>query len=376
LADDTTVTVVTSGSFSSTLTNLQPSTLYHVRAYAINSAGVGYGNVVDFTTGNAAPTATNIVIAGGSTVGDLLTAHYVYSDVEDDMEEGTTFQWYISPEATGAGETAIEGATDSTYIIAPTDEFKYIRVGITAKAATGNMEGSEIKSDFIGPVPTYEKVTFSYNGQTVTYGVITSTATGKKWLDRNIGATRKAIAYDDYQAFGDLFQWGRGADGHQLVSRTAVSTFTPVNGGTDALSTGDVPGHNLFITNPPITYPADWRATPNDNLWQPPVYINNPCPTGWHIPSRAEWEAENITSLLVGFDKLKLTAAGWRRFDSEQQPLAAAPGYVGFYWSSSTYPPLVLGEYYRLYPTNSGSDNAILATDQRGDARSCRCTKN
>jgi uncharacterized protein (TIGR02145 family) len=39
-----------SGSYVSTLTNLVPGTTYHVRAYATNSVGTGYGNDLVFTT--------------------------------------------------------------------------------------------------------------------------------------------------------------------------------------------------------------------------------------------------------------------------------------------------------------------------------------
>mgnify|MGYP002624430736 CR=1 FL=1 len=38
------------GEYSSTLTNLQPSTTYHVRAYATNEGGTSYGSDVTFTT--------------------------------------------------------------------------------------------------------------------------------------------------------------------------------------------------------------------------------------------------------------------------------------------------------------------------------------
>jgi uncharacterized protein (TIGR02145 family) len=41
------------GSFTSTLTNLTPKTTYYVRAYAINSAGTGYGNEISFTTSDS-----------------------------------------------------------------------------------------------------------------------------------------------------------------------------------------------------------------------------------------------------------------------------------------------------------------------------------
>jgi PKD repeat protein len=40
----------TTGSFSSTMTGLTPSTTYHVRAYATNSTGTGYGSDVVFST--------------------------------------------------------------------------------------------------------------------------------------------------------------------------------------------------------------------------------------------------------------------------------------------------------------------------------------
>ena len=50
LSDSHTVDVSNSGDFSSVLTNLQPNTIYYVRAYATNSVGTGYGDGVSFTT--------------------------------------------------------------------------------------------------------------------------------------------------------------------------------------------------------------------------------------------------------------------------------------------------------------------------------------
>jgi hypothetical protein len=38
------------GSFTSTMTGLTPNTTYYVRAYATNSEGTAYGEVVSFTT--------------------------------------------------------------------------------------------------------------------------------------------------------------------------------------------------------------------------------------------------------------------------------------------------------------------------------------
>ncbi len=66
-----------SGTFSATMTDLTPNTLYYVRAFATNSAGTSYGDQVSFTTElNAAPTLTTTAasqIAGTTAVsgGDI-----------------------------------------------------------------------------------------------------------------------------------------------------------------------------------------------------------------------------------------------------------------------------------------------------------------
>ena len=44
------------GTFNKTIDNLEPNTLYYVRAYAKNSAGIGYGDWVTFTTDKTTPT--------------------------------------------------------------------------------------------------------------------------------------------------------------------------------------------------------------------------------------------------------------------------------------------------------------------------------
>ena len=57
--------------FTSNLTNLTPNTLYYVRAYATNSAGTGYGSVIQFTTNANLSAITTAVttFAGSGTAG-------------------------------------------------------------------------------------------------------------------------------------------------------------------------------------------------------------------------------------------------------------------------------------------------------------------
>lgn len=55
------------GIFNSIITNLDPVTQYHVRAYAINNAGTSYGNELTFTTLATAPVVTTFEVSNVTT---------------------------------------------------------------------------------------------------------------------------------------------------------------------------------------------------------------------------------------------------------------------------------------------------------------------
>jgi hypothetical protein len=368
IVDDKIELTDTEGDFSALLEGLSSGTTYHVRAYATNSIGTGYGEVVDFTTGNAAPTVTDVSFAGEMEVNKELTATYTYEDAEGDVQSGTTFQWYLANDDDGGGATAIAGATESTYIIQEAQQDKYISVGVTPMAGTGTTTGAEVKSIFKGAVGEATTVTFMYNGQEVTYGIIYREATGKKWLDRNLGAANPPSSVSDFANYGDLFQWGRLADGHQEINRSGPNDadMIVVNGTDLALSSTDVPGHSKFIvTNG--TAPNDWRSPQNNSLWQGVNGINNPCPTGWRLPTLAEFAAESITNLTDGFSKLKLTYTGNTAFASGA---VANSSILGTYWTST------------IAPTDATRSMRVIlnpgyleTTNTRAAGMACRCIK-
>jgi len=73
------------GTFTSALTNLTPNTTYYVRAYAINSVGTAYGEVVSFTT--------------GETQQDICTITTLpYSENFDSYTTSTTSETGVQPE--------------------------------------------------------------------------------------------------------------------------------------------------------------------------------------------------------------------------------------------------------------------------------------
>jgi hypothetical protein len=355
----------TTGVFTTDLTGLSSGTTYHVRAFATNSQGTAYGDVVDLTTGNSAPTATSVTITGITEVTKTLTAMYSYDDAENDVESGTTFQWYSSTSSSGADETAISGATSKTFLIQDAQSGQFLRVSVFPKAATGSINGTEVKSAYTTAIGA-ETVTFSYNGASVTYGTIRSAATGRKWLDRNIGATAAPESVSDYHAFGDLYQWGRLSDGHQLITRVGPNDadMSAVNGTTSTKSSTDVPGIGQFITGG-----TDWRSPQNDGLWQFSDQVNNPCPMGWRIPSRDEWNAEGISSLPDGFTKLKLTYTGRRSTKGALQLNTTN----GAYWTSTTTLDPTAGSVSYGIQMDATTYTADIATRNFGFG--CRCIK-
>jgi len=179
------------------------------------------------------------------------------------------------------------------------------------------------------PIPTsslYKPGTVFCDGYATKVVEVTNPITGKTWMDRNLGASRAATSSTDTLAYGDLYQWGRGADGHQC--RNSATTTT--------LSTTDLANHSDFILPP--NFPLDWRSQQKDRFWQGVNGINNPCPLGYRLPSKNEFENEVSTWLLKNSSgafnsDLKLTLSGYR----PDGPLGLIYGAGGssYYWTNT-----------------------------------------
>ena len=191
---------------------------------------------------------------------------------------------------------------------------------------------------------------------------VTNPITGETWMDRNLGALQVATSSADPDSYGDLYQWGRAADGHE--SRTSGVTTTNA---TTAVPNAGNAWDGLFILETSI--PLDW-LTPQDNtLWQGVSGTNNPCPSGYRLPTEAEWNAERLSwssnNVAGAFaSPLKLPVAGGRLLDGSLVNV----GSSGFYWSST-----VVGIYsgaLRIF-----SSNAFESIYIRADGYSVRCLK-
>ncbi len=73
---------------------------------------------------------------------------------------------------------------------------------------------------------------------------------GQIFMDRNLGARRAAIAIDDVFAYGNHYQWGRPADGHEITvwNGTTKTAGRGFYGTTATLSATDAPTDNKFFT--------------------------------------------------------------------------------------------------------------------------------
>lgn len=206
---------------------------------------------------------------------------------------------------------------------------------------------------------SYPANTVLCNGIQAAIVPVINPATGRTWMDRNLGASRVAIQSNDSQAFGDLYQWGRRADGHQCRNSAT----------TTVLSSSDTPNNTTFIIGSSVT--SDWRNPQNINLWQGVSGTNTPCPSGYRLPTASElnaevqsWGAAKNSSGAFS-SPLKLTTGGTRLASS-----GALFSSIGSYWTST-----VDGTKSITLDIYDNSATNFYNTD-RADGSSVRCIKN
>jgi uncharacterized protein (TIGR02145 family) len=344
------------------------NTKYFVRSYAINEKGIAYGNEQIFTTNDyKVPTLSTdkpILITyysvkfGGSLVNDGgnrfteigicygLNPNPTISDIKVDAR---------GIDKLGSFVLDIRNLNENT-------KYYYRSYAINSKGIGYGNEQSFVTNT----TPLYLR-------DNTTKIVEVVSKTGRIWMDRNLGATQAATSSNDTKSYGDLYQWGRGFDGHQIVT-SDISLYQ---------SYRDLPGNPSFIA---YRGQADWRVPSNNNLWQGVNGTNNPCPVGFRLPNNTEWEAEVLTwginqnSEGAILSPLKLPMSGQRTYDTGTVYRNGEFGdLVGVYWSGNYSTALMYHAHYLRFTVKrqNSSDVTIPAnTSQiKASGLSVRCIK-
>ncbi|MCP4310820.1 MAG: hypothetical protein GY790_06120 [Bacteroidetes bacterium] len=256
------------GTFSTTLSGLSPSTRYYVVAYATNSAGPSYGKILNFSTTstiekpevstttpssvseNSATVGGNVTSDGGATVSEQGIYYGITSDL---MQDGT-----IVPieDGTVSFSTTLSGLSPSThyYVIAYATNSAGDGFGLTKEFTTSDDPNTVVDRD--GNVY-----------RTVEIGQQT-------WMAENL----KVKQYWDgtpIQYISDSISWDTGIDINDKAY--CYYKFDPSNGDE----------YGALYT---------WAAAMNGagSVDVSPSGVRGVCPSGWHLPSDREWKELEI----------------------------------------------------------------------------------
>ncbi|MNK80699.1 Cellulosome-anchoring protein precursor [compost metagenome] len=184
------------------------------------------------------PTAASVSVSGNATEGQTLTGSYSYSDVNGDVESGSTYQWYRSDDpAHLLNHTAITNATSKEYTLQAADIGKYISFEVVPRNETAPTTGFAVESAatamiIAGPkAPTAAQVTIS---GTPTVGESLS------------GSYNYADVNGDVE-MGSMYQWYRSDNAALTLNHKAIAQAT---GTTYILQADDVGKYISFEVTP------------------------------------------------------------------------------------------------------------------------------
>jgi uncharacterized protein (TIGR02145 family) len=279
------------GTFESQLVSLSLNTTYYVRAYATNTTGTSYGNMVSFetsallpevTTGSISEITFSSAVGGGEVTSDGGAAV---------TERGVC--WGTSENPTVSDSHTTDGSGTGSF--------------------TSNITG-------LLPLTTYYVRAYAINNTGVSYGDNVSFATptddpnvdwepGDGWTDTRDDETYKTVKIGNQVWMAEN------------MKATYYSDSTPVIDGSEA---GDITGDNttkywFYYNNDPgnkenygllYTWAAVMNGAPGSD--SNPSGIQGICPAGWHVPGDSEWKE---LEMYLGMSQQSADSMYWRGTD-------------------------------------------------------------
>jgi len=359
------------GSFASNITGLTPGTIYHVRAYAINAAGIAYGVDVAFTT-IGLPSITTAAITsitnGSATSGGNITS-----------DGGATVTargicWSTSTGPTTANSKTSDGAGTGSFVSGLTDllgnTIYYVRA--YAVNSVGKVYGNEITFTTLSPsVPTLTTTAITSittttatsggniansGGSSVTSrgicwstianptiadaetsdgtgsGLFTSFITGlipgTTYHVRAYGTNSVGTAYGDDITFTTISPTVTDIDGNvydaitiggQIWMQENLKTTRLIDGTAITLTNDPTTWVNLSLSTTPEYCFYNYDAATYKNIYGPlynwnAVSSGELCPNGWHVPTDPELTQliSNVGGSSIGGGNLKeIGTAHW-----------------------------------------------------------------
>ena len=344
------------GLYTGTMNELAPETFYHVRAFAINDAGVAYGLERTFTT---LPEAQVPTVHTTAVEEVMATTAVVYGSISSDggsMVTDKGFCWNTEPE--------------------PTVDHAFHVVGNGPAPFEYTIEG-------LAPNTPYFVRAFAVNGAGIGYGEQLEFLTRPEPLEDE----RDGKIYQTVR-IGDQIWMAQNLDIGEMINGGTLATD---NGLIEKYCFGDAPVNcelygSLYL----------WREMMHYGATEMDKGI---CPDGWHIPSDEEWKT---LERALGMSQADADATGFRGpgtggllkdpgisfwndpnqgannesgFSARGAGVFTSGGFVGIkemtgFWTSSLQVP---NAWYR--GLSYISDEISRETADDGDAFSVRCVK-
>lgn len=288
------------GAFTSTLTQLLPNTTYNIRAYATNSVGTAYGDVVHVTTSPVAlatvtTTAPTLILTSTTSVtgGGNVTANGGGTVSERGVCWGTS----ANPVATGSHVSSGTGPGSFTVTLTPLQAGTLYYVRAYAINEAGTAYGTE-----------YQVVTLLADGDNNIYRTVR--IGNQIWMAENL----KAIHFNDGSAIDEV-----------TLDANWIGLATPAY---------------CWYNNDEDTYKPLYGALYNYHA----ANAGNLCPAGWRVPTDADFKTLEMS---VGLTQTEADATGWRGTTQGAQLKSAAGWTTGNGTNTSGFTALPAG--YRYY---------------------------
>lgn len=244
---------------------------------------------------------------------------------------------------------------------------------------------------------------------------------GSVFMDRNLGALYGSFREEDTREFGLLYQWGRKDPFQNVAVRSqGVGTASGLMPGVYGQAEGEggaviwSDSYSISTYSPNEVYYGimyrgsyaqdfnSWVLGMTDDLWSSSKTIFDPCPNGWQVPQKSDWDNTFLSAFTgnairqesvygQGFDVGVETAYGW--FPSTGYRLAE-PYYINGNKIANGYGVLEqnVGYHIRIWASDGillrdylGSTNGVYdyngfgtgnpATVYRTNANSVRCVR-